>query len=482
ARPQDQIRRAALDLAGSVAWYAYNASGQRVRKRVDKGGVQEERIYVGGYEVWRKRTSSGLQEEERQTLHVLDDQQRIALVETLTVTDGAAIGSPTPRQRYQLADHLGTATLEVDEVGAVISYEEYHPFGTTSWWATAGGTEVSAKRYRYTGKERDEETGLAIHGARLHAAWLGRWTSADPAGLAGGVNRFAYVRGNPSARSDPTGLFDVVGFLATTATVSGAAATGAVADDATGVGVLDDVTLFVTVPIFAVSVGILGGIWLAGGFDDLAIPPPPDADLLREPTLPESPQLGGEKRPTPTPTKAPIRRIDEHGNEWTQAGEGSWEMTSHARGAPGGLGDRTAVFPDEATGDGNAEGPRADGPWEEAQAVEILYSARRSDQVAEFEKAGGFNLPGRLFVTKDPTYAADYARNYGGGIYEIKLPKEVFEEMVKQGAILPDPDPSAAQRESFTISPAGQATVNDEGEVRLIEAGTYELWDRFGVR
>ncbi|MEQ1570922.1 MAG: hypothetical protein ABMA64_35155, partial [Myxococcota bacterium] len=54
--PQDQIRRADLDLAGSVAWYAYDAAGQRVRKRVDKGGVQEERIYVGGYEVWRKRT------------------------------------------------------------------------------------------------------------------------------------------------------------------------------------------------------------------------------------------------------------------------------------------------------------------------------------------------------------------------------------------------------------------------------------------
>ncbi|MEQ1568825.1 MAG: RHS repeat-associated core domain-containing protein, partial [Myxococcota bacterium] len=205
--PQDQIRRADLDLASCVAWYAYDAAGQRVRKRVAKVGVQEERIYVGGYEVWRKRTGSGLRE-ERQTLHVLDDQRRIALVETLTVTGGAVVAAPTPRLRYQLGDHLGTATLEVDEVGAVISYEEYHPFGTTSWWASNGSTDVSQKRYRYTGKERDEETGLAYHGARYYAAWLGRWERVDPIGLGGGVNRFSYCRGNPISRSDTSGTRD----------------------------------------------------------------------------------------------------------------------------------------------------------------------------------------------------------------------------------------------------------------------------------
>ncbi|MEQ1506802.1 MAG: RHS repeat-associated core domain-containing protein, partial [Myxococcota bacterium] len=206
--PQDQIRRADLDLAGSVAWYAYDAAGQRVRKRVDKGGVQEERIYVGGYEVWRKRTASGVQE-ERETVHVMDDQRRIALVETLTVTNGAAIGNPTPRQRYQLDDHLGTATLEVDELGALISYEEYHPFGTTSWWASNGSTDVSQKRYRYTGKEKDEETGLAYHGARYYAAWLGRWERPDPIGLKGGINRFSYVSCNPVMNLDTTGNVEV---------------------------------------------------------------------------------------------------------------------------------------------------------------------------------------------------------------------------------------------------------------------------------
>ena len=55
--------------------------------------------------------------------------------------------------------------------GGVITYEEYHPYGTTAWWAEKSGIQVSRKRYRYTGKEKDEETGLYYHGARYYAAW-----------------------------------------------------------------------------------------------------------------------------------------------------------------------------------------------------------------------------------------------------------------------------------------------------------------------
>ena len=62
----------------------------------------------------------------------------------------------------QLDNHLGSA--------AEILYEEYHPYGSTSYRASPSGVEVSARRYRYTGKERDEETGLYYYGARYYAA------------------------------------------------------------------------------------------------------------------------------------------------------------------------------------------------------------------------------------------------------------------------------------------------------------------------
>lgn len=202
---RDQIRRAELDSAGNVAWYAYDADGRRVRKVWDKGSVVEERIYVGPYEVWRRRDGGGRLQEERQTLHVMDDQRRIAVVETLTVSEGTAVADPTPRFRFQLDDHLGTALLELDDVAGIIDYEEYQPYGSTAWWASSGFTDVSQKRYRYTGKEKDDETGLAYHGARYLLPWLGRWERADPIGLKGGLNRFEYCWGRPTDHRDPEG-------------------------------------------------------------------------------------------------------------------------------------------------------------------------------------------------------------------------------------------------------------------------------------
>lgn len=67
------------------------------------------------------------------------------------------------------------------------------------------GAEISLKRYRYTGKERDEETGFYYHGARYYAPWIGRWTRCAPKELVDGPNMYSYVYGNPLRYTDPTG-------------------------------------------------------------------------------------------------------------------------------------------------------------------------------------------------------------------------------------------------------------------------------------
>jgi RHS repeat-associated protein len=95
--------------------------------------------------------------------------------------------------------------LELDEEASIISYEEYYPYGDTSYQAGRSTTEVSQKRYRYTGKEKDDESGLYYHGARYYACWLGRWTATDPAGLVDGVNLYMYCRGNPICFLDDDG-------------------------------------------------------------------------------------------------------------------------------------------------------------------------------------------------------------------------------------------------------------------------------------
>jgi RHS repeat-associated protein len=173
---EDQLQRVDLG-GGGTAYYVYDAAGQRVRKVIENqdGTRREERIYLGGYEVYRRHSGAdaGL---VRATLHVMDDKQRIALVETRNdVNDG------TPKQviRYQLANHLGSASLELADDAALVSYEEYHPYGTTAFQAVRSQVETP-RRYRYTGKERDEETGFSYHGARYYIPWFGRWTSIDP--------------------------------------------------------------------------------------------------------------------------------------------------------------------------------------------------------------------------------------------------------------------------------------------------------------
>jgi len=201
----DQMRQVDLG-GGGTAYYTYDAAGQRVRKVWEHSGLVEERIYLGGWELYRKRDSLRNLLVERETLHGMDGARRVVLVETKTVDVGAGGAfAVVSRYRFQLDNHLGSASLEVDETGLVIGYEEYHPYGTTAYASGRSGVEVSGKRYRYTGKERDEETGLYYHGARHMAPWLGRWTSADPAGMVDGPSLYRYVRNNPVLLRDPTG-------------------------------------------------------------------------------------------------------------------------------------------------------------------------------------------------------------------------------------------------------------------------------------
>ena len=205
---KDQLETVDLQ-GGGRAYYVYDAGGQRVRKVVERTGANHavtqvnERLYLGGFEVYREqdasRTTVSL---ERETLHVMDDKSRIALVETRTQGND---GSPGQLIRYQLGNHLGSSSVELDEQARIISYEEYYSYGSTSYQAGQSGVEVKLKRYRYTGMERDEETGLAYHGARYYAPPLGRWANCDPIGIKGGINLFEYTGCRPINTFDTSG-------------------------------------------------------------------------------------------------------------------------------------------------------------------------------------------------------------------------------------------------------------------------------------
>jgi RHS repeat-associated protein len=207
---RDMIRQ--IDLGGGgQAWYQYDSQKQRTRKFIARsGGVTEERLYLAGYERYR-RTLNGQVVEEIESFHLFEGEQRVLLVDD--VLEAREQPGPNGLQleertcwRYQFGNHLGSVALELDEHSQVISYEEYHPYGTSAYRLMSDAMKVPAKRYRFTGMERDEESGLNYHGARYYLSALGRWASKDPAGIQAGYNGYSYVSGNVIKLIDRLGL------------------------------------------------------------------------------------------------------------------------------------------------------------------------------------------------------------------------------------------------------------------------------------
>jgi len=206
----DQLRRVDLG-GGGTAYYVYGLGGQRLRKVIERNGnLKLEWIFLGAVMIHRRRRrNTNDLRLERWTVHISDNTGHIAQIDTKTRdddNDDPANPLNVALIRYQYANHLGSTVLETDEDGNPISYEECHPYGTTAYRSAKPGFDLSLKRYRFSGKERDDETGLYYIGARYYAPWLGRWTSTDSAGFVDGVNLYRYCRNSPTGHVDPTGL------------------------------------------------------------------------------------------------------------------------------------------------------------------------------------------------------------------------------------------------------------------------------------
>ena len=196
-----------IDASGNIiSYYLYDHNGQRVIKQVvdSNSGITKRRLYVGEWEQYTESVSGTIQL-QRETLHIMDDKARVAMLDTPTINTTGS--SEAQLLRYQFSNHLSTATLELDYAAAIISYEEYYPYGSTSFQCGRSSSEVSLKRYRYTGKERDEITGFYYHGARYYLPWICRWTATDPL-----ENKYTpqgpyiYCSDNPIAKIDPDGM------------------------------------------------------------------------------------------------------------------------------------------------------------------------------------------------------------------------------------------------------------------------------------
>ena len=189
---------------GSDGWNAlrFDLEG-RLRRSIPGSGAETSYEYDGEGRRVLKQTG------QSKTVFVYDAGGQLAAEYGGTVS---ASGT-----EYLHGDMLGSTRLVTDGTKAGRRFD-YWPFGAEltggdTAYRTVGfaGTGVTQ---RFTGKERDAETGLDYFGARYFASAQGRFSSPDP--LLGSANpldpqswnRYTYGLNNPLRYIDPLGLYE----------------------------------------------------------------------------------------------------------------------------------------------------------------------------------------------------------------------------------------------------------------------------------
>jgi RHS repeat-associated protein len=174
--------------AGAAAQYVYDGEGRRVQKVL--GGVTTNYVY--------------------------DAQDQLA-AEYAPQPAASDCGTPIC---YFTEDHLGSTRLVTDTGGNVAKRFDYLPFGEEIF-AGVGGRTISEGYLstpdplnpKFTGKLRDNETGLDFFEARYFSGAQGRWTSPDAINLTDArvlnpsntLNKYIYGGNNPLKYVDPDG-------------------------------------------------------------------------------------------------------------------------------------------------------------------------------------------------------------------------------------------------------------------------------------
>jgi len=181
--------------------YIYNAAGVKVQKKVSPtSGAVTTTDYLGAF------------------------QYENNVLQFFPTTEGY-YNALTNKYVYQYQDHLGNVRLSYSDTNGdglitpdeILSENNYYPFGLKHQGdspAIAAAANKSAEKYKYNGKELQDELELGLYdfGARNYDAALGRWMNVDPlAEQFPGWTPYHYVHNNPINMTDPTGMSAVFG-------------------------------------------------------------------------------------------------------------------------------------------------------------------------------------------------------------------------------------------------------------------------------
>ena len=183
-----------------TTYYSIDSEGKRTRKVTERASQGDgkpsklkETIYLPNLNIHRTFAGDGVTVTKEIRSSELNTASKVAMVEMSSLHDNR------PLFRYQVGD-----SLEIDEIARVISYEEYSPFGSTTYRACSSAIEAPSI-YRYASYERDAETGFYYCEARYFAPWIGRWISVDPLGTQDNLNVYQYAGNDPVNYRDPKG-------------------------------------------------------------------------------------------------------------------------------------------------------------------------------------------------------------------------------------------------------------------------------------
>jgi RHS repeat-associated protein len=208
---------------GRTMQFAYDPFARRVRKTVSVREGLERRIVEETRIVWDAHT---IAHELRHSAGRANLDER-----TYCFADGSFV--PVAQRRAERPVATST-TAKQDDVGTAVPWFSYvnDPAGTPqrlvdargevaceldrSAWGLTPIAKTTTTPLRFQGQYEDDETGFYYNRARYYSPEIGRFISADPIDIAGGLNVFAYAR-NPILWVDPCGLADDVSTAPNTA-------------------------------------------------------------------------------------------------------------------------------------------------------------------------------------------------------------------------------------------------------------------------
>jgi RHS repeat-associated protein len=176
----DANRMTSQTYAGTTAYYTYNASGQRVVKKVN--GVKTWFAYDIDGKLIYERTGS---------TH-----------KSYIYRGNELVGFTKNNVRYYVhSDHLGRPEVITNTANTKVWQARNKSFGRDVTLNSIGGFNLG-----FPGQYWDSEKSSWYNYFRDYDSTTGRYLQSDPIGLAGGINTYGYVLGNPLKYTDRLGL------------------------------------------------------------------------------------------------------------------------------------------------------------------------------------------------------------------------------------------------------------------------------------